>query len=99
MAGKGSGIDSPGRMLERGIARMRRHSPRLAGILAAAISACSAETNDDAATAHAGGSGPPLASSAADTVAAVHDAAAAPAGDTTRPAAFPFPLPYIADAE
>jgi len=78
---------------------MRRHSPRLAGILAAAISACSAETNDDAATAHAGGSGPPLASSAADTVAAVHDAAAAPAGDTTRPAAFPFPLPYIADAE
>ena len=29
----------------------------------------------------------------------MHDTAAAPSGDTTRPAAFPFPLPYVAEAK
>lgn len=78
---------------------MRPHPLRPAAILAAAILACSAGPDDHAATARAGSSGPPAASDTADTVAAVHDTVSAPSGGATRLAAFPFPLPYVAEAK
>ena len=78
---------------------MRLHPLWPAAILALAVLACSAEPDDNAATQHTSGSGSPAASGGEDNVAAVHDTAAAPSGATTRPGAFPFPLPYIADAK
>ncbi|HEY8468259.1 MAG TPA: hypothetical protein VIL18_01390 [Longimicrobiales bacterium] len=78
---------------------MRLHPLWPAPILAAAVLACSAEPDDNAARERTSGSDSAAASGAADNAAAAHDTAAAPSGGAERPATFPFPLPYVVDAE